>query len=78
MLQGDAFRRSLGAFGRYVTQSSVPDHKMKWYLLSLKKKLSSAEEVPYKKRHLYVARHHPGMAANYEKAEKRSNFRGRY
>ena len=75
--EAEAARKSIGAFSRGITFSSLPDHKMKWYLQSLSDKVRSAEPVPYGKRQQFVKRHRMGTGVDTAPARKVSNFNRR-
>jgi triacylglycerol lipase len=73
----DAARKSIGAFSRGVTFTSLPDHKMKWYLQGLRDKLKQSKRVPYNKRQRYVTRHKRGSGIDTAPAAKKTNFNRR-
>jgi hypothetical protein len=73
----DAARKSIGAFSRGVTFTSLPDHKMKWYLQGLLDKLKQSKLVPYNKRQRYVTRHKRGSGIDTAPAAKVTNFNRR-
>jgi hypothetical protein len=56
----DATRRSLDEFAHDVFVSSVPDHKIAWYLANIEDKLKGAQRVNYADRERYVVRHRKG------------------
>lgn len=70
----DAARKSIGAFSRGITFSSLPDHKMKWYLQGLRDKLKQAQAVPYDNRQRFVKRHKMGSGIDTAPAAKATNF----
>jgi len=72
--EADAAQKSIGAFSHGATFSSLPDHKMKWYLQGLRDKLKTAEAVPYGKRQQYVKRHRMGTGVDTAPAKKVTNF----
>jgi triacylglycerol lipase len=55
-----ALRITPGLLGRFASRISAPDHKMKWYLSSLKEKLEGAKQVNFKDRDKYIIRHQAG------------------
>lgn len=73
----DAARKSIGAFSRGITFSSLPDHKMKWYLQGLRDKLQQAQAVPYDNRQRFVKRHKMGKGVGTEPVAKATNFNRR-
>ena len=75
--QASAAAKSVGAFSRGITFTSLPDHKMKWYIQGLRDKLDSAILVPYDKRHRYVTRHKLGTGVETSQARKKTNFNRR-
>lgn len=72
-----AAEKSIGAFSRRATESSVPDHAMKWYLQGLKNKLNGTTRVRYADRHRYVIRHKRGSGVDTEKVKPKTNFNRR-
>ena len=75
--QASAAAKSVGAFSRGITFTSLPDHKMKWYLQGLRDKLDGANLVPYNKRHRYVTRHKLGTGVETSQVRKQTNFNRR-
>ena len=75
--EAEAARKSIGAFSRGITFTSLPDHKMKWYLQGLRDKLRTAQAVPYNKRQQYVKRHRLGTGIDTVPAPKATNFNRR-
>ncbi len=75
--QQEAMEKSVGAFRSRATESSVPDHAMKWYLQGLKDKLNGVTRIRYADRHRYVIRRKRGAGVDTEKVEKKSNFNTR-
>jgi triacylglycerol lipase len=73
----DAARKSIGAFSRGITFTSLPDHKMKWYLQGIREKLKQSKAVPYSKRQRYVTRHKRGSGIDTAPAAKVTNFNRR-
>ncbi len=67
-------RFSQGSFGKWLTQASLPDHKMKWYLQGLRDKLNGAKEVRFKDRNKYIVRHKYGTGVETTRPEKKYNF----
>ena len=65
---------SQGSFGRFLTQVSLPDHKMKWYLQGLRDKLNGAKEVSFKDRNKYIVRHKYGTGVETAPTKKKFNF----
>jgi hypothetical protein len=65
---------SQGSFGRFLTQVSLPDHKMKWYLQGLRDKLNGAKEVSFKDRNKYIVRHKYGTGVETAPTRKKFNF----
>ncbi len=64
-----------GTLGRYFTQISVPDHKMRWYLRNLRGKLNGAKAVRFADRDKYIVRLKPGKAATTgQKPKMKTNF----
>lgn len=72
--EAEAAHKSVRAFSRGMTFSSLPDHKMKWYLQDLSDKLKAARAVPYAKRQQYVKRHRMGTGLGTASAKKVTNF----
>lgn len=73
----DAAKKSIGAFSRGITFTSLPDHKMKWYLQGLRDKLNGAQEVSYAKRQRYVVRNKMGTGVDTAPAARVTNFNRR-
>lgn len=73
----EAARKSIGAFSRGVSFSSLPDHKMKWYLQGLQDKLETAKPVAYNQRQRYVKRHKLGRGVDTARPAKATNFNRR-
>ncbi|MEE4236519.1 MAG: lipase family protein [Anderseniella sp.] len=65
---------SQGSFSKFLTQVSLPDHKMKWYLQGLRDKLNGAKEVSFKDRNKYIVRHKYGTGVETAPAKYKSNF----
>ncbi len=67
-------RFSQGSFRRLLTQVSLPDHKMKWYLQGLHDKLNGAKQVSFKDRNKYIVRHKYGTGVETAPTKKKFNF----
>ena len=67
-------RVSQGSFGKFLTQISVPDHKIKWYLQNLRDKLRGAKRVDFKDRDKYIVRHKYGSGVDTTKPKRQFNF----
>ena len=65
---------SVGSFKKLFGQISLPDHKMKWYLKSLKDKLGGATKVSFKDRNKYIIRHRGGASATTGDFKRKYNF----
>jgi hypothetical protein len=65
---------SQGSFSKFLTQISLPDHKMKWYLQGLRDKLNGAKEVSFKDRNKYIVRHKYGTGVETAPTKKKFNF----
>ncbi len=65
---------SQGSFSKFLTQVSLPDHKMKWYLQGLRDKLNGAKEVSFKDRNKYIVRHKYGTGVETAPTKKKFNF----
>lgn len=65
---------SQGSFSKFLTQVSLPDHKMKWYLQGLQDKLNGAKEVSFKDRNKYIVRHKYGTGVETAPTRKQFNF----
>lgn len=68
----EANRKSIDQLGHDLFLSSVPDHKMKWYLKDLRDKLKTSKRVKYADRESYVVRHKLGTPT--EPAKAKMNF----
>ena len=68
-----ALKFSQGSLGKLFSQISVPDHKMKWYLKNLRKKLGGVKQVSLKDRNKYIKRHR-GAAYDTKTFERKFNF----
>lgn len=73
----DAASKSIGAFSRGITFTSLPDHKMKWYLQGLRDKLKQAQAVPYDNRQRFTIRHKMGSGMDIGSTAKATNFNRR-
>jgi hypothetical protein len=73
-----ALKISQGSMGRFLTQVSVPDHKMKWYLQGLRDKLKNARRVSLKDRNRYILRHKYGRGVDTVRPEMKYNFNRRH
>jgi hypothetical protein len=69
-----ALKFSPGSFSKLLSQISVPDHKMKWYLKNLRGKLGGAQQVRIQDRNNYIVRHRGGASATTGEFERRYNF----
>ena len=67
-------RVSQGSFGKFLTQISVPDHKIKWYLQNLRDKLKGAKRVDFKDRDKYIVRRKYGSGVDTTKPKRQFNF----
>jgi triacylglycerol lipase len=65
---------SQGSFGKLLTQISLPDHKMKWYLQGLREKLEGATQVSFKDRDKYIVRHQYGSGVDTAPVKRQFNF----
>jgi hypothetical protein len=65
---------SQGSFSKFLTQISLPDHKMKWYLQGLRDKLKGAKQVSFKDRNKYIVRHKYGTGVETAPTKKKFNF----
>ena len=68
-----ALKMSPGMLGKFASQISVPDHKMKWYLNGLKEKFSGAKQVKIEDRNKYIIRHQAGKQKGVP-IKRKSNF----
>jgi hypothetical protein len=70
---------SLGTLDRYLTQISIPDHGMRWYVKNLGGKVDGAILVPLADRNKYIVRLKPGKGAiTGNKPRVHYNFGSRY
>lgn len=65
---------SQGSFRKMLTQISLPDHKMKWYLQGLRDKLKGAKQVSFKDRNKYIVRHKYGTGVDTTRPKMKYNF----
>lgn len=65
---------SQGSFGKFMSQVSLPDHKMKWYLQSLRDKLKGAKRVSFEDREQYIVRHKYGSGVDTAPVKRQFNF----
>jgi len=68
------FQLTQGSFSKFMTQISLPDHKMKWYLQSLRDKLKGAKRVSFKDRNKYIVRHKYGSGVDTALPKHQYNF----
>jgi hypothetical protein len=75
-----AFQFSQNSFQAMLTQSSVPDHHLKYYLASLQAKQNGAVAVPFAQRNQYIHRHRPGdgPTSGLPGSDVQQNFQSRY
>ncbi|MFO1090696.1 MAG: lipase family protein [Hyphomicrobiales bacterium] len=75
-----AFQYSTNSFQSMMTQSSVPDHHLEWYLASLAAKQNGAIAVPFAQRNQYIHRHRPndGPTSGLPGQDVQQNFGSRY
>lgn len=69
-----ALQLSQGSFHRFMTQISVPDHKIKWYLQNLHDKLKGTKRVSFKDRERYIVRHKYGSGVDTAPVKRQYNF----
>jgi triacylglycerol lipase len=62
------------SFGKFLNLISVTDHKIKWYLQSLKDKRKGAKQVSFKDRNKYIVRHRGAHGVETEPAKYKYNF----
>ncbi|MGF7162542.1 pimeloyl-ACP methyl ester carboxylesterase [Rhodoligotrophos appendicifer] len=67
----EATKLSLESFEHDAVLSSVPDHKIDWYLANIKDKLQRAQRVDYADRETYVVRHTRGPE---QQLQQKTNF----
>jgi hypothetical protein len=61
-------------FRKFMFQISLPDHKMKWYLQSLRDKRQDAKRVSFKDRNKYITRHKYGSGVDTVLPKREYNF----
>ena len=72
-----ALRFSQRSLGKALSQVSLPDHRMRWYLKGLRDKLERAREVPISERNRFIFRHRRGLGGQHDnEAVTRYNFSG--
>lgn len=59
---------------KMLFQISLPDHKMKWYLQSLRDKLDGAQPVRFKDRNKHITRHKYGTGVDTAPVKRSYNF----
>ena len=69
-----SLRLSQGAIRKFFGQISVPDHKMKYYLKSLRQKLDGARRVSFKDRSKHIVRRRPIGWGKQEPFKRKFNF----
>ena len=57
-----------------MTQISIPDHKIKWYLQNLRDKLKGAKRVSIEDRNKYIVRHKYGSGVDTTLPKHQYNF----
>ena len=62
------------SFRKMLFQISLPDHKMKWYLQSLRDKQSGAKRVRFRDRNRYITRHKYGSGVDTTPPKRQFNF----
>jgi triacylglycerol lipase len=65
---------SQGSFDKFMTQISLPDHKIKWYLQNLRDKLKGTKRVSFKDREKYIVRHKYGSGVDTAPVKHQFNF----
>ena len=63
-----------GSFAKFMTQISLPDHKIKWYLQNLRDKLKGAKRVSIEDRNKYIVRHKYGSGVDTTLPKHQYNF----
>lgn len=69
-----AMRFSERSFRKMLFQISLPDHKIKWYLQSLRDKQNGAKPVSFKNRNRHITRHKYGSGVDTTPAKPQFNF----
>lgn len=62
------------SFRRMLFQISLPDHKMKWYLQSLRDKQDGVKRVRFRDRNRYITRHKYGSGVDTTLPKRQFNF----
>ena len=62
------------SFRKMLFQISLPDHKMKWYLQSLRDKQAGAKRVRFRDRNRYITRHKYGSGMDTTRPKRQFNF----
>ena len=62
------------SFRRMLFQISLPDHKMKWYLQSLRDKQAGTKRVRFRDRNKYITRHKYGSGVDTTPPKRQFNF----
>jgi len=65
---------SQDSFTTWLTQISIPDHEIKWYLQGLEDKLNGSTEVSFKDRNKYIVRHKYGTGTDTAPVKYQFNF----
>lgn len=68
---------SVRSFRRMLGQASIPDHRMRWYLQSLRDKLDGSTRVRFSDRNRFIVRHRTGTGADTEPTNRTFNFNHR-
>ena len=55
-------------------QISLPDHKIKWYLQSLRDKQAGTKRVRFRDRNKYITRHKYGSGVDTTPPKRQYNF----
>ncbi len=71
---GEALVFSQESFTKWLTQISIPDHEIKWYLQGLEDKLNGSREVSFKNRNKYIVRHKYGTGTDTAPVRYQFNF----
>jgi hypothetical protein len=62
------------SFRKMLFQISLPDHKMKWYLQSLRDKQAGAKRVRFRDRNRHITRHKYGSGVDTTPPKRQYNF----
>lgn len=62
------------SFRRMLFQISLPDHKMKWYLQSLRDKQAGTKRVRFRDRNRHITRHKYGSGVDTRPPRRQYNF----